>query len=104
MFITSDNGPQMDSWPDSGYTPFRGAKSTSWEGGIRVPGVAYWHGMIKPGRESDELFDLMDLFNTSLALAGAIDKMPTDRYIDGIDQISFLLVDAGHSKREKVYI
>ncbi|HZF27006.1 MAG TPA: sulfatase-like hydrolase/transferase [Steroidobacteraceae bacterium] len=104
VFVTSDNGPQMDSWPDSGYTPFRGSKASAWEGGVRVPGIAYWKGMIRPGRESDELFDLMDLFNTSLALAGVANKIPTDRYIDGIDQTSFLLVDDGHSRREKVYI
>lgn len=104
IFVTSDNGPQMDSWPDSGYAPFRGAKTTPWEAGVRVPGIAYWKGMIKPGRESDDLFDLMDLFNTSLTLAGAADKIPTDRYIDGIDQTSFLLTDDGRSMREKVYI
>lgn len=41
IFVTSDNGPQMDSWPDSGYTPFRGGKASAWEGGVRVPGIAY---------------------------------------------------------------
>lgn len=104
VFVTSDNGPQNDSWPDTGYTPFRGAKNTPWEGGIRVPGIAYWKGMISPGRESAEIFDLMDLFNTSVNLAGALDKIPTDRYIDGIDQTSFLLEDDSHSKREKVFV
>jgi arylsulfatase len=104
IFVTSDNGPQMDSWPDSGFTPFRGAKASTWEGGVRVPGIAYWKGMIAPGRESDGLFDLMDLFNTSLNVAGATNKIPTDRYIDGIDQTSFLLADDGQSKREKVYL
>ena len=71
VFFTSDNGPQMDAWPDAGYTPFRGAKGTTFEGGVRVPGIAYWKGMITPGRESDDVFDLMDLFNTSATLAGA---------------------------------
>ena len=104
IFVTSDNGPQLDAWPDGGYTPFRGAKGSAWEGGVRVPGIAYWKGMIAPGRDSDELFDLMDLFNVSLRLAGASDKIPTDRYIDGIDQTSFLLDDNGRSHREKVYI
>ena len=104
VFVTSDNGPQLDSWPDSGYTPFRGAKGSAWEGGIRIPAIAYWKGMIKPGRESDELFDLMDLFNTSLSLGGIRDKVPVDRYIDGIDQTSFLLANDGRSNREKVYI
>ena len=64
----------------------------------------WWPGMIAPGQESAELFDLMDLFNTSVALAGATDKIPSDRYIDGIDQTAFLLADNGHSKREKVFI
>ncbi len=104
VFVTSDNGPQADSWPDTGYTPFRGWKASAWEGGVRVPGIAYWKGMIAPGRESDDLFDLMDLFNTSLALAGATGRIPTDRYIDGVDQTSFLLADGGRSRREKVYI
>ena len=104
VFVTSDNGPQLDSWPDTGFTPFRGAKGSAWEGGVRVPGIAYWRGVIAPGRESDELFDLMDLFNTSLGLAGIEDRIPTDRYIDGIDQTSFLLADDGRSNREKVFI
>lgn len=103
IFITSDNGPQQDSWPDAGYTPFRGGKGTTWEGGVRVPGIAYWKGMIPPGRETDELFDLMDLFNTSLSFAGASDKIPADRYIDGIDQASLLVTDGGRSKRDRVY-
>lgn len=103
IFVTSDNGPQMDSWPDGGYTPFRGAKGTTWEGGTRVPGIAYWKGMIAPGRASDGLFDLMDLFNTSLALGGALGDMPADTYIDGIDQSSFLLLEGGQSLRDQVY-
>lgn len=70
VFFTSDNGANEDTWPDSGYQPWRGGKGTTWEGGVRVPGIAYWPGMIKAGRESDGLFDQMDLFNTSLAVAG----------------------------------
>ncbi len=104
VFFTSDNGPEEDSWPDTGHTPFRGAKGTTWEGGVRVPGIAYWPGMIAPGRRSDGLFDLMDLFNTSLALAGAAERIPDDRYIDGIDQSSFLLADDGQSRREIVWM
>ncbi|MBR0742081.1 arylsulfatase [Bradyrhizobium liaoningense] len=104
VFITSDNGPQLDAWPDGGYTPFRGAKGSPWEGAVRVPGIAYWKGVIKPGRESSGLFDLMDLFNTSVRLGGALDRIPSDRYIDGIDQTSFLLADEGKSNREKVFI
>ena len=49
IFLTSDNGPEMESWPDSSYTPFRGSKGTTWEGGVRVPGIFYWKGMIEAG-------------------------------------------------------
>ena len=59
--------------------------------------------MIAPGRESDGVFDLMDLFNTAVNLAGANNKLPKDVYIDGIDQTSFLLHDEGQSKRECVF-
>ncbi|WP_299781702.1 arylsulfatase [uncultured Formosa sp.] len=104
IFITSDNGPQMDAWPDAGYTPFRGAKGTTFEGGVRVPGIAYWKGMISAGRQSDGVFDLMDLFGTSLRLAGvSADKLPNDKYFDYIDQSSFLFNDEGESNRESVY-
>lgn len=101
VFLTSDNGPQMDAWPDAGYTPFRGAKGTTFEGGIRVPGIAYWKGMIKPERKSDDVFDLMDLFGTALNLAGVSpDKLPQQHYYDFVDQTSFLLHDEGKTARE----
>jgi arylsulfatase len=103
IFVTSDNGPEMESWPDSGYTPFRGAKGNTWEGGMRVPGIAYWKGVIKPGRVSDGLFDLSDLFTTSVSLAGAQASLPKDRFIDGVDQTSFLVSDDGESNRQAVF-
>ena len=104
IFVTSDNGPQRDSWPDTGYTPFRGAQGVDLGRRRARARHRVLEGDDQAGRQSDELFDLMDLFNTSLALAGRADKIPTDRYIDGIDQTSFLLADDGHSRREKVYI
>ncbi len=103
IFITSDNGPAVEPWPDAGYTPFRGGIGGTWEGSVRVPGIVYWKDMIAPGQVSDGLFDLSDLFNTSIALAGAQDQIPADRYIDGIDQTSFLLADGGLSNRKYVY-
>ncbi len=104
VFLTSDNGPQMDAWPDAGHTPFRGAKGTTFEGGVRVPGIAYWKGQISAGRESDDPFDLMDLFRTGMTVAGVpMDTLPDDRYFDSIDQTSFLLEDDGQSRRECVF-
>jgi arylsulfatase len=75
MFVTCDKGPRLDTWPDAGYTPFRGAKGTTYEGGIRVPGIAYRKGMISPGRVSDDVLDLMDLFNTAIRLVDSASRL-----------------------------
>ena len=91
IFLSSDNGPHMENWPDAAYTPFRCAKGSTWEGGVRVPGIAVWPGMIEADRPSDGLFCFTDLLPTMLGLAGAEDRIPDDRFIDGVDQASFLL-------------
>lgn len=107
IIFTSDNGPEGEV-PPHGRSPFRGHKGSSWEGGVRVPTFAYWKGTIKPGK-SDGLFDLADLFNTAASLAGApgaevVKFLPADRYVDGIDQVSFLLADGGESnRRSRIY-
>jgi arylsulfatase A-like enzyme len=103
VFISSDNGPEMETWPDAAYTPFRCAKGSTWEGGVRVPGILRWPGMVSPGRVSDGLFDQLDLFATALTLAGAAEVVPTDRYVDSVDQTSFLLAADGESNRKFHY-
>ena len=103
VFVSSDNGPEMETWPDAAYTPFRCAKGSTWEGGVRVPAVLSWPGMIDPGRVSDGLFDQLDLFATLLALAGAPGAVPDDRFIDAVDQTSFLLAPDGESNRKFHY-
>ena len=103
IFISSDNGPEMETWPDAAYSPFRSAKGSTWEGGQRVPGIITWPGMVPADRVSDGLFSQMDLFNTLLAFAGVADQIPSDRYIDGVDQTSFLLHDLGESNRKFLY-
>ncbi len=105
VLFSSDNGPEGEV-PPYGRSPFRGYKGTTWEGGVRVPTFAYWKGMIAP-RKSEGLFDLADIFPTALALAGKpgaeLGKLlPPTRYVDGIDQSSFLLTDQGYSNRRSV--
>ena len=107
ILLTSDNGPECEI-PEQARSPFRGCKGSSWEGGVRMPAFTYWKGMIKPG-SSDGLFDFADLFNTVVSLAGAAGAevakhVPKDHYVDGIDQVSFLVGDKAESnRRSRIY-
>ena len=102
LFLGGDNGPECEV-PPHGRTMFRGCKGSAWEGGVRSSAFAYWKGMIEP-RKSDGLFDYADILPTVLHLAGVpgaqlADKLPKDRYVDGVDQASFLIADDGQSNR-----
>jgi arylsulfatase len=103
IFLSSDNGPHMENWPDAAFTPFRCAKGSTWEGGVRVPGIVAWPGMVDPGQVSDGLFSFADLLPTALTLAGVPDTVPGDRFVDGVDQTSFLVAPGGRSNRKYHY-
>ena len=78
LFIfASDNG----AWYGGSTGGLRGMKSTSWEGGIRVPLMARWPGRIPSGLVSREICGVIDIFPTLCHLAGA--PLPTDRILDG---------------------
>jgi len=49
IMYSTDNGAETFTWPDGGTIPFRGEKTTTWEGGFRVPMMVKWPGKIKPG-------------------------------------------------------
>jgi arylsulfatase A-like enzyme len=97
VFFTSDNGPWLvkDLAGGSAGPLFEG-KGSTWEGGMREPGIAWWPGRIKAGTTTHELACSMDLFNTCLTLGGA--KVPNDRIIDGVSMIP-ILFGTGPSKR-----
>lgn len=103
VIISSDNGPEMETWPDAAYTPFRCAKGSTWEGGVRVPGILIWPEMIYPGQRADGIFSFTDILPTIAHLAGADSLVPDERFIDGIDQSSFILSPGGLSNRKYHY-
>jgi arylsulfatase A-like enzyme len=70
VIYTTDNGPNQWSWPDAATTQFRSEKDTNWEGAFRVPCVARWPGVIKPGTIVDGLFSAEDWLPTIVAAAG----------------------------------
>jgi len=73
VVFTSDNGAEKFTWPDGGTEPFRGEKGTTWDGGFRVPCVARWLGVIKPGTIINDIASHEDWTPTFLAAAGVPD-------------------------------
>jgi arylsulfatase A-like enzyme len=70
---STDNGAETATWPDGGITPFHGEKGTTWEGGMRVPLIVRWPGVIKPGTVHNEIISQEDWMPTLLAAAGEPD-------------------------------
>jgi len=98
VFFTSDNGPWLIKKLNGGSAGLlRDGKGSTWDGGMREPGIAWWPGTIKAGSVTQALSSTMDLFTTSLKLAGA--KIPTDRIIDGVD-LSPVLFGTGKGLRK----
>ncbi|KAM7067945.1 arylsulfatase G isoform 1-T3 [Molossus nigricans] len=94
LWFTGDNGPWAQKCELAGSVgPFAGlwqahrggsaAKQTTWEGGHRVPAVAYWPGRIPANVTSTALLSVLDIFPTVVALAGA--SLPRGRHFDGLD-------------------
>jgi len=77
VIFTSDNGGTQRAV----NRPLRGFKGSTWEGGMRVPTIAWWPGRIPAGTASDAISGMFDLLPTFAALAGG--KVPGDRKLDG---------------------
>ncbi|MGB0258962.1 MAG: sulfatase-like hydrolase/transferase, partial [Coraliomargarita sp.] len=95
----SDNGPMYAFYPTAGYSLLRGGKGEVLEGGVRVPAMAYWPGMIEPDQDPMDMIHLVDLHTTACRVAGIKNDIPMDRVTDGIDQLSLLLNGEGHGRR-----
>ncbi len=100
VIFSSDNGPWVrfrtakrskygEARMHVGYAlPFRDGKGSCWEGGHRTPGIFYWPGTIRPGRELTPVSTL-DVLPTVFAITGA--KSPDPSLLDGRDIRSLLL-------------
>ncbi|TWU32544.1 sulfatase family protein [Novipirellula artificiosorum] len=96
IIYTSDNGPWHLRGDHGGHAePLRGAKTSCWEGGLRVPCIMRAPGRIPAGTECDAVTATIDMMPTLAKLAGTAG--PTDRAIDGVD-ISQLM----HGKSESL--
>lgn len=99
IFLISDNGPWLikNKYLADGHLPndhggsagpFRSGKVSTWEGGVRVPAIAWAPGRIPPDSTCHNIASTLDILPTLAALANA--EIPNDRIIDG-ENINHLL-------------
>jgi arylsulfatase A-like enzyme len=115
VMYSTDNGPENDTWPDGGNTPFRSQKDTNWEGGWRVPAFMRWPGKIKPGSVFNGIVSHIDMLPTLLAAAGDADVTAKllngykvgDKtftvHIDGFNMIPYLTGQVKESPRPAIF-
>jgi arylsulfatase A-like enzyme len=90
VIFTSDNGPWWIKKSNGGHAePLRGAKTSCWEGGLRVSCVMRAPGRIPAGTQCDALAATIDLMPTLAGLAGT--AAPADRVIDGVNISALML-------------
>ncbi len=99
VVFTSDNGPWLVKGPDGGSAkPLRSGKGSTWEGGVRVPTIAWWPGKIAAKSSSDAMGGTIDLLPTIVSVCGG--KVPAEPVIDGRDLSPVLFGKAKESGRE----
>jgi arylsulfatase len=104
IVFSSDNAALDQKVPNTwggSNGPFRGTfYSPPWEGNYRTGCMVRWPGKVPAGVVTDEMLTAHDWFKTFAALAGASDKVPTDRPLDGVDASQFMLGRSAQTGRE----
>jgi arylsulfatase A-like enzyme len=99
FFLADNGGPTASTTSRNG--PLRGFKSTTWEGGVRVPFCAQWKGRIPAGKTYDHPIIQLDIQPTCLAAAGvAVD--PAWK-LDGVDLLPYLTGQKEGRPHETLY-
>lgn len=99
VIFSSDNGPWLIKKADGGSAkPLRGGKGSTWEGGVRVPTIAWQPGKIAPRSSSAAMAGTIDLLPTFVSIAGG--KVPEKPTIDGRDISAVLYGTAQESERK----
>lgn len=114
--FTTDNGAEVESFPDGGTTPFKGGKLSTWEGGMRAPLVVRWPGHIAPGTIKNDIFASLDWLPTLVDIAGGPKdnelkaKIEKGEYpgivkttLDGVDQRAYLEGKSEKSARDTFF-
>lgn len=102
VVFTSDNGPWGSKLVEGGSAGLlRGAKGSTWEGGMREPTIFWWPGNIPAGTVNRELGTTLDLMATVATMAGA--ALPDGRPLDSFDLSGTLLSGEASPRETFVY-
>ncbi len=102
IIFTSDNGPWLPFKNHAGSAlPLREGKTTTFEGGQRVPCVMWAPGRIPAGTTSDALISTIDLLPSLAAIAGS--ELPGQNRIDGLNLSATITGDADAKREEFLY-
>lgn len=98
VIFAGDNGPEdVLLWRGTpGY--WEGSYFAGGEGNLRTPCIVRWRGHMPEGVVSNEIMHVTDWFTTILRAAGLSE--PTDRVIDGVNQLDWLIGKTETSQRE----
>jgi arylsulfatase A-like enzyme/predicted neuraminidase len=108
VVFTSDNGGHSTVWEEFQTSgPLRGHKRDLFEGGVRVPFIARWPGVVPPGETSEVVIAFQDMLPTFAKLAGVaapegldgMDVIPAFQGHDSEVEREFLYWDYGHCRR-----
>jgi arylsulfatase A-like enzyme len=100
VMMTSDNGPWHSYGNHAGKTPFREAKGTGFDGGIRSACIMRYPGQIRAGSVSQRTFCTIDVMPTAARLAGA--KLPQNP-VDGKDVWDLIAGKPGATSPQQYY-
>jgi len=100
VFFTNDNGGAMP-YNASCNDPFSGTKGTFLEGGIHVPFLAQWPGVIPSGSKYEQAVITLDILPTAVALAGG--ELPVDSIFDGVNLMPFIMGKKDEVPHDKLF-
>jgi arylsulfatase len=115
VMYSTDNGPHMNTWPDSAMTPFRSEKNTNWEGAFRVPAIVRWPGRFPAGTVCNGIVSHLDWLPTFVAAAGEPDVKEKllegheaagktfNVHLDGYNLLPYLSGEVDESPRKEFF-
>jgi arylsulfatase A-like enzyme len=103
VMFSSDNGPHVEGGADPDFFdsngPLRGYKRDLYEGGIRVPMIAWWPGKVQEGSSTDHVSAFWDVFPTLSELIGTDVSADTD----GISFLPTLIQNGEQPQHDYLY-